>query len=311
MMDKISTNKTQYVFTLNPNSKNVSNLVQGQYLLRQIKAKNILDICLIKKDSFDIDFKFSYFATVFCVLVRGLSGMYRNSVPYRTEWRTIKSSINNRSNYHSRKHYSKNDISCKIGEDNIIISKIEVTPTLILGENSIYNDVNVIKNRNGDTRGRTNNDTENDQIKIKIKMNDKLNEKKQLVEISSKEVCQCILSFLTDNGQISCTSWKIENSKVFIRKIKDLKLLKKILNNALVNFVRSIQLFWRYYAIRKRKQIILINDKIKFQLILCQNKDILKNKSALKIQTLFRGTKTREVRTKYFYDGCGVRIFKF
>lgn len=95
-MEKISTNKTQYVFTLNPNSENTSNLVEGQYLLRQIKAKNILDVCLIKKDSFEIHFEFSYFARIYCVLVRGLSGIYRNSVAYRTEWRTIKSSINNR-----------------------------------------------------------------------------------------------------------------------------------------------------------------------------------------------------------------------
>ena len=305
MMEKISKNNTQYVFTLNPNKKNISNSVEGQYLLHQLKAKNILDVCLMKKDGFDIIFEFSCFAKIYCVLVKGLSEMYRNSVAYTTEWRTIKCNKNIKNSYHSRKRFPIKNITAHNCTNDASIFNKKAAPILNLDANNISTSIDISKNKNSSAFGFGNDDNEKYGIQKKTNtINDDKKNKEKLVEISSKEVCQCILSFLTENGQIKCTSWKIENSKIFIKKVNDLLNLKKILNNVLINHIRSIQLFWRYFVKKKRKRIVLINDKIKLQLIMCQKQEILKKQSALKIQNLFRGTKTREVSTKYFNIKC-------
>jgi myosin heavy subunit len=70
----ITQSDTQHILCLKPNQENIPNQVQGHFLLQQLRSKSVLDISVLRRESFEIDITISDFAMCYCCLVDGLCG---------------------------------------------------------------------------------------------------------------------------------------------------------------------------------------------------------------------------------------------
>jgi myosin heavy subunit len=76
----ITQSDTQHILCLNPNHDNIPNQVQGHFLLQQLRSKSVLEISVLKQESFHVDFTVSDFALCYCCLVDGLCGELKDRI---------------------------------------------------------------------------------------------------------------------------------------------------------------------------------------------------------------------------------------
>ena len=252
----------QHVLCLNPNISCRPNLIEGHYLLQQLRSKKILDISILEKKKYHCKFSFLNFVINYCLLVDGLRQVLDALKPNK-----------NREEFRNRYGIVGNDF-----ENN-------------RNDNYSYhiNDNKYINNNKNDNSNSYNNDNNN---------NNNIFESNMPQSITMKEMCQCILLTVTNDNMLREIEWKVGTNSVYLYRHEHFEILQNLKMLKFQIFVVKVQNIWRQYLCQKKYQKLRNekSEKKRKNKLFWENKIIYFLECVIKIQKIFRGKAIRKVK---------------
>ena len=252
----------QHVLCLNPNISCKPNLIEGHYLLQQLRSKKILEISILEKEKYHYKFSFLNFVNDYCLLVDGLRQVLDALRPNKK-----------REEFRMRYGIEGNDF-----ENN-------------------YNRNNNFSFHTNNENNCSNNNNNHDHNNNSNRNNNNIINSNMTPSISMKEMCQCILVTVTDENILRENEWKICTYSVYLYRHQPFQLLQNYRNFKFNIFVFKVQKFWRQYSCQKKyKKVRNENfEKKRKNKLFWENKINYFLECVVKIQKTFRGMAIRKV----------------